>query len=144
MSPKRRWWLLALVSIPVAIASSGCCSLKCREATAPLVFVSEVPDKASRDPIVISKKAKQEIVWRLSAGSTITSIDISLGGQPVPFENCATSGSVCRIACHNRACVSGAVSEALEPVPSKGYYYDYGFYRSPSGKSSDPGIRIDP
>lgn len=142
MSPKRRWWLLALVSVPVAFASSGCCSLKCREATAPLVFVSEAPDRASRDPIVISKKAKQEIVWRLSAGSTITSIDISLDAHPAPFENCATSEKVCRIACQNRACVSGAINPSLE-VPRDGIYYAYVFTR-PGAVSSDPGIRIEP
>jgi hypothetical protein len=143
MSPKRRWWSLILVSLiaVAAIGSWGCCTVKCREATAPLVFVSE-PDRVSRDPIVISKMAKQEIVWRLSAGSTITSIDISLGAHPAPFENCATSEKVCRIACQNRACVSGAINPSLD-VPKGGIYYAYAFAR-PGAVSSDPGIRIDP
>ncbi|HEU5250475.1 MAG TPA: hypothetical protein VFW15_10865 [Thermoanaerobaculia bacterium] len=145
MSSERRWgWPLALVSLTTVtvLGTSGCCTVKCCESTARIIVVSDT-DTVPVDPIVISKKAKQEIVWRLPAKSTISNVAITLGKNTAPFEGCETTEGLCRIACHNGACASGAVNASLV-VPNQGLYYGYAFARPASAASKDPGIRIDP
>jgi hypothetical protein len=140
----RRWFRTLALVFPAALllGSGGCCTLKCREATAPIVDV-ESADRVSRDPVVISKRAGQSIVWRLPSGSTISRIAITLGGNPAPFEDCQTTEGYCRIACHDRTCASGPIVPSLE-VPGGGLYYAYAFEHAAGTVSSDPGIRIDP
>lgn len=143
MSPKRRRWLSALVFVsPLLLGTWGCCSLKCRQNTAPILDVSST-DTVPVEEVRISKKAHQQVVWRLPSGSTVSNVAITLGGHPAPFENCVASEGYCRIACCNRSCVSGAINPTLD-VPPGGIYYAYAFDHSPPATSSDPGIRIDP
>ena len=124
-----------------ALGSWGCCSVRCCDKTAGLVLVSP-SDGVSSDPIVISKKPHQEILWKLPAESTIQFVAITLAANPAPFEGCTTTEGVCRIACGHGLCSSGPISEAVEP-PSTGIYYGYAFQHAGSA-SADPGIRIDP
>ena len=139
MHRRRRWGLPLLLFISIlGFGTWGCCTLKCRENTARVV---DVPPNEQLPDIHISKAARQQIVWRLAPGSTITTVRISLGGgKPAPFEDCATIEGLCVLACHDRACVSGPVNAALA-VPA---YYDYTFGHASGATSSDPGIRIDP
>ena len=144
MFAQRRWWLTALGSVIAltALGSWGCCSVRCCDKTAGLVLVSP-SDAVSSDPIVISKKRHQEILWKLPAESTIQYVAITLaGGQPAPFDSCETTERVCRIACEHRLCSSGAISPSVLP-PHDGIYYNYAFQHAGLA-SSDPGIRIDP
>lgn len=140
----RRWSRTVTLVFPVALlfGSGGCCTLKCRQATAPIVDVTSA-DGVSRDPVVISKSAGQSILWRLPSGSTVSRIAITLGGNPAPFEDCQTTEGYCRIACHERVCASGPIAPSLE-VPRAGLYYAYAFEHAAGAASSDPGIRIDP
>jgi hypothetical protein len=143
MSSQGRW-ILALGSLltVAALGSWGCCSVRCCDKTAGVVLVS-ASDEVSSDPIVISKKRHQEILWKLPAESTIQYVAITLGeGKPAPFEGCTTTEGVCRIACGHGLCSSGAISPAVVP-PHGGIYYAYVFQHA-SSASSDPGIRIDP
>ncbi len=142
MSCQRRWWVLALGSLiaVIALGSWGCCSVRCCESFARIVVVSSTADGVSIDPIVISKKRGQEILWKLPPESTISNVAITLGEKPVPFVACQTSEGVCHIACENRLCVSGPISPTLEPPKA----YEYTFAHPVSAASLDPGIRIDP
>ncbi|SRR6266566_2143969 len=150
MSSKRRWWLTALGSLIAltALGSWGCCSVTCcdKRARNQLVLVSADGDKVSIDPIVVSQRLRHEIVWRLPAESTIASIAITprdkTGPAWTPFERCEMTADVCRIACVQRVCMSGAVNPA--PPVTKPIYYDYAFTHPVTGASLDPGIRIDP
>jgi len=143
MVPERRGSLLALGALltVTALGSWGCCSVRCCDQTAGLAVVSPT-DAVSPDPIVISKKRHQEILWKLPAESTIQYVAITLGVNPVPFEGCETTEGVCRIACEGRLCSSGPISPSVMP-PRDGIPYAYVFQR-PEASSSDPGIRIDP
>jgi hypothetical protein len=147
MAPKRRWWVPALVLlILVAIIGSwGCCTVTCceRKPRNQLVLVVD-GDKPSIDPIVISKKAEHEIVWKLPAESTIANVTITLGRNPAPFVGCQTSEGVCRIACQDRLCISGPINAALVVPESGRLYYEYAFTRPVTGASADPGIEIRP
>ena len=138
MYRRRRWGLpLLLFASTFGFVTWGCCTLKCREDTARVV---DVPANEQLPDIHISKKARQQIVWRLASGSTITAVRIALAGKPAPFEDCATSEGLCVLTCHDRACVSGPVSAAVV-APA---YYEYTFGHASGATSSDPGIRIDP
>ncbi len=119
-----------------------CCDKQPRN---QLIFVSPTEDRVSLETAVISKKLQQEIVWKLPAGSTITSVSIILAGKPAPFLACRPNEGRCHISCANRLCASGPIDPSL-PVPEKkpGPYYEYGFARGPSQASLDPGFRIDP
>jgi hypothetical protein len=142
MSLQNRWTLaLGFLLAVTALGSGGCCTLRCCDKTAGLVVVSST-DAVSADPIVISQKRHQEVLWKLPAESTIDSIVITLGGNPAPFEACETSEGVCRIACEHRLCSSGPISAVVHP-PHAGIYYGYTFHHGGSA-STDPGIRIDP
>jgi hypothetical protein len=114
-----------------------CCDTKPRN---QLVLVSDA-DKPSIDPIVISKSAGHQIVWRLPAESTIANIAITLGEKPVPFEACETAEGICRIACQNGLCASGPINPVLSP-PEGGILYEYVFARPTSAASADPGFII--
>ncbi len=143
MASKRPWRLLAFRSViaTAAIGSWGCCSVKWCD-TQPrnqLVIVLDA-DKVSADPIVVSQKARHEIVWRLPAESTIGHVEIVLAGKPAPFERCETVEGVCRIACSSGLCSSGPVTAAVRPPAEYGYV----FARPGSAASLDPTIRIDP
>lgn len=146
MSPKRPWWILALGSLITltAFGSWGCCTVKCCEKQPhnQLVLVRE-GDKVSSDPIVISKSAGHEIAWTLPAESTIAYVAITLGSNPAPFEGCATTEEVCRIACEHRLCSSGPISPGVNPPLHGEIYYDYVFQHAGSA-SADPGIIIRP
>lgn len=146
MSPKHPWWHLALGSLiaVAAFGSWGCCTVT-RCDTKPrnqLVLVMEA-DKVSIDAIVISKSAGHEIVWRLPAESTISSVAITLDGKPDPFVACRTTEGVCHISCENGLCSSGPVNPAVSP-PESGILYDYVFARPTSAASADPRIIIRP
>ncbi len=137
----RNLFLGTLLTV-AALGSWGCCSVRCCDKTAGLVLVS-VSDEVSSDPVVISKKRHQEILWKLPAESTIQYVAITLdAGKPAPFEGCTTTEGVCRIACGHGLCSSGPISAAVEP-PRDGIYYGYVFQHA-SSASADPGIRIDP
>ena len=142
MSSKGRWALVlgSLLAVS-ALGTWGCCTVKCCEKTAGLVLVS-ASDAVSADPIVISKKRHQEILWKLPGDSTIQYVAITLEGKPAPFEGCTTAEGVCRIACGHGLCSSGPISAAVMP-PHGGIYYGYAFQHAASA-STDPGIRIDP
>jgi len=144
-----RWWLLALgsLSIVTVFGSSGCCTVTCCD-TKPrnqLVLVLD-GDKPSIDPIVISWSARQEIVWKLPAGSTITNVEVQLEGKPKPFAACDTSTEgLCKISCREGLCPSGPIDAALPQPKEKPYpYYRYSFRHSDSKASADPGFEIDP
>jgi hypothetical protein len=141
MSFQGRWTVVLGSVLAVAILGSwGCCSVPCDPA-GQLIVVKEKETRDAYQLIVISKGRHQQIVWKLSSGSSWTHVAITLAEHPAPFVNCVTSGGVCKIACENRLCYSGSIDPAL-PVPS--ITYDYRF-RGPGGEvSSDPGIRIDP
>jgi hypothetical protein len=143
MSSRGRWALvIGSLLVVSALGTWGCCSLRCCDKTAGLVLVS-ASDAVSVDPIVISKKRHQEILWKLPADSTIQYVTITLdGGKPAPFEGCTTTEGVCRIACGHGLCSSGPISEAVHP-PHGGISYSYAFQHAASA-SADPGIRIDP
>lgn len=137
----RNLFLGSLLTV-AALGSWGCCSVRCCDRTAGLVLVSP-SDGVSSDPIVISRKRHQEILWKLPAESTIQFVAITLdGGKPAPFEGCTTTEGVCRIACGHGLCSSGPISAAVVP-PRDGIYYGYVFQHAASA-SADPGIRIDP
>ncbi|MDQ5871758.1 MAG: hypothetical protein M3547_06075, partial [Acidobacteriota bacterium] len=142
MVSRNRWRPIALgfLIAVTAFGSWGCCTARYCENTAGVVLVSP-DDKVSNETIVISKKRKQEILWKLPAESTVQNVAITLGGNPPPFEGCETTEGVCRIPCERRLCSSGAINPGLSP-PSGGIYYAYVF-QHPAGASSDPGIRID-
>jgi hypothetical protein len=125
----------------MALGSWGCCTARQCENTAGVVTVSPT-DFVSNEMIVISKKKKQEILWRLPADSTIRYVAISLGGNPAPFETCEMAEGTCRIPCERRTCASGPINPSLTP-PAGGITYGYLFQR-PEGASADPTIRIDP
>lgn len=129
-----------VLAVVTALGSWGCCSVRCED-TADVVVVSAT-GAVSSEVIAISKQRRQEILWRLPAGSTITSVAIALGGNPPPFEGCATAEGTCRIPCQNRACASGPINPSLTPPPG-GTSYAYAFER-PEGATADPTIRIDP
>ena len=141
----RHRWHPVTVGFLVAVttlASWSCRTVPCCEDSAEVVLVSPT-DTVSNELIVISKKRRQEILWRLPADSTIQSVAITLAGKPAPFEACdTTTAGTCRIPCESRVCASGAINSALEPPPG-GITYAYLFYR-PEGASADPTIRIDP
>jgi hypothetical protein len=143
----RRRWLPALVFIcPLLLGTWGCCSLKCRQDTAPVLNVSQTDNvPPEHDPVRISKAAGQQILWWLPEGSTVSSVRIALAGQSVPFDRCvAGEGGYCSLPCQNRVCASGPVSASLE-IPAGTYkYYGYDFQHASGASSSDPGIRIDP
>jgi hypothetical protein len=113
--------------------------MKCRESTARIVVVTE-GDGVSIDPIVISTGAHQEILWKLPAESTISSVAITLARNPDPFVACQTTEGVCHIACENRLCASGPINPTLEPPKN----YGYTFARPVSAASADPGFIIRP
>lgn len=141
MAPERRGSFLVLGALltVTALGSWGCCSVRCCDKTAGLVVVSPTGE-ADPDPIVISKRRHQEILWKLSAGSTFASVAITLDRNPPPFERCETAEGVCRIACQSGFCSSGPISEAV--VPPVEYKY---VFQGPTGEvSADPIIRIDP
>ena len=141
MSSQGRWTLaLGSLLTVAALGSGACCSVPCDPA-GQLIVVKEKETRDAYQLIVISKGRHQQIVWKLSSGSSWTHVAITLAEHPAPFVNCVTDGGVCKIACENRLCYSGSIDPAL-PVPST--TYDYRF-RGPGGEvSSDPGIRIDP
>ena len=142
MFPTHRWKPITfgvLVAV-TALGSWGCCTMRCED-TADVVVVSATGEVSS-EVVAISKKRRQEILWRLSADSTITSVAIALGGNPPPFERCATAEGTCRIPCESRACASGPINPSLSPPPG-GISYAYAFER-PEGATADPTIRIDP
>ena len=143
MSSKGRWTLaLGSLFTVTALGSWGCCSVRCCDKTAGLVLVT-ASDGVSSDPIVISKKRHQEILWKLPADSTIQYVAITLDeGKPAPFEGCTTTEGLCRIACGHGLCSSGPISASVMP-PHGGIYYNYAFQHAASA-SLDPGIRIDP
>lgn len=138
--PRRSITFGVLISA-MALGSWGCCTARNCENTAGVVTVSGM-DAVSNDMIVISKKKKQEILWRLPADSTIRYVAISLGGNPAPFEMCEAAAGACRIPCERRVCASGPINPSLDPPPG-GITYSYVFER-PEGASADPTIRIDP
>ncbi|HZI65286.1 MAG TPA: hypothetical protein VFF17_01865 [Thermoanaerobaculia bacterium] len=143
MFSRHRWHPITvgfLIAV-TTLGSWGCRSVPCCEDAAAVVLVSAM-DAVSNDLIVISKKRRQEILWRLPADSTIQSVAISLAGKPAPFEACATAEGTCRIPCERRVCSSGPINPSLEP-PAGGITYAYLFQR-PEGASADPTIRIDP
>ncbi|MEO8347986.1 MAG: hypothetical protein ABI610_03660 [Acidobacteriota bacterium] len=142
MFSKHGWRIAFGFSIVVtAFGSWGCCSARYCENAAEVVLVS--PDgKVSNEMIVISKKRHQEILWRLPADSTTQSVAIALGGNPPPFEGCATTEGSCRIPCERRVCASGPINPSLSPPPG-GITYAY-VLQGPEGASADPTIRIDP
>ena len=147
MSVKRRWSFLALGSMiaTAGFGSWGCCTVTCCE-TKPrnqLVLVMDA-DKPSIDPIVVSKSAGHEIAWRLPSDSTISHVAIALGGQPAPFERCATVETVCRIPCESGLCASGRIAAAVTPPEGGEIRYDYVFERPASAASADPTIIIRP
>jgi hypothetical protein len=141
MVPERRGSFLVLGALlaVTALGSWGCCSARCCDKTAGLAVVSP-SDEVSPDPIVISKKAHQEILWKLPAESTIRYVVITLAEKPAPFERCATVEGFCRIACEGGFCASGPINEAVVP-PAE---YSYVFERTTGEASADPIIRIDP
>jgi hypothetical protein len=143
MSIQPRWARAALGSLLAltALGTWGCCSVRCCDQKASVVVVSSA-DAVTADPVVISKKRHQEILWKLPPDSTIDYIAIDLAGKPAPFESCETAEGVCRIACGHHLCSSGAINPALDP-PHAGIYYGYHFHHGET-VSSDPGIRIDP
>jgi len=151
MSSQRRWWLGALGSMIAlaAIGSWGCCSVTCcdKKPRNQLILVSPTADAVQPDVAVISKMAREEIVWKLPDGSTITHIDI-IPKAPTPdtkpFEKCQMTQNVCRIDCKDGLCPTGAINPALNPTKEQSFYYDYGFKRLAATASTDPGIRIDP
>jgi hypothetical protein len=147
MSVKRRWLLLALGSLiaAAAIGSWGCCTVTCCEPKAKIQFVEVEPGTLNvrTDPVVISKKRNQEILWRLPADSTVVAVEITLGANPAPFEDCETGvAGVCRLPCHGRVCASGPIDPNLQ-VETK-LYYDYRFRKADQTASVHPTIRIDP
>ena len=142
MSSRGRWALvIGSLFVVSALGTWGCCSLRCCDKTAGLVLVS-ASDAVSTDPIVISKKRHQEILWKLPGDSTIQYVAINLEANPAPFEGCTTADGVCRIACGHGLCSSGPISAAVMP-PHSGISYGYSFQHAASA-SSDPSIRIDP
>jgi hypothetical protein len=142
MSLKGRWWPIALGSLVAVttLGSLGCCSVRCCGSVVKIVVVSPTADGVSVDPVVISKKAGQEIVWKLPAESTISNVAITLAGNPDPFAACQTTEGVCHIACENRLCPSGPINPALEPPKSYGYLFE----RPVTAASADPGFIIRP
>lgn len=142
MSSQGRWTLaLGSFLTVAALGSWGCCSVPCDPA-GQLIVVKEKETKDAYQLITISKGRHQQIVWKLSSGSSWTQVAITLGEHPAPFVNCVTTGGVCEIVCEHRLCYSGSIDPTL-PVPPP-ITYDYQF-RGPGGAvSSDPGIRIDP
>lgn len=131
---------LGVLVAVTALGSWGCCTMQCED-TANVVVVSATGEVSS-EVVAISKQRRQEILWRLPNDSTITSVAIVLGGNPPPFERCATAEGTCRIPCENRACASGPINPSLSP-PTGGISYGYAFER-PEGATADPTIRIDP
>lgn len=129
--------LCALLALAVP-GSWGCCTVRC-ENTAGVVLVSPT-DAVSPDPIVISKGRRQEILWKLPAGTTVNYVAITLGTEAAPFERCQTAEGVCRIACEGALCASGPVNAAVD-APAE---YGYVFERPAALASLDPTIRIDP
>ena len=149
MVPERRGSLLALGALltVTALGSWGCCSVRCCEAKPRNQLVLVLPeDKVLPDTIAISWSARQEVVWKLPAGSTIDRVEILLEGKPKPFETCDTStAGLCSISCREGLCPSGPIDAALPMPKEKPYpYYRYSFHHSDSTASADPGIRIDP
>jgi hypothetical protein len=143
MVSRNRGSLFALGSLlaATALGSWGCCSVKCCESFARIAVASPTGEPPA-SLVVISKKRKQEILWRLPATSTTSNVAITLAGKPAPFVACATAEGVCHIPCEHTLCASGPIAPALD-VPSGGIYYEYAF-QSGSSASLDPGIRIDP
>ena len=144
MSSTRTRWTLPQVSfLAIALLGMwGCCSVPC-DPKGQLIVVREKETRDAYQLIVISKSKHQEIVWKLSSGSSYTNVAIHLGGHPEPFVNCSTTGAVCEIRCEHQLCFSGSINPAI-PASSLPITYDYQFGGPGGVTSSDPGIRIDP
>lgn len=143
MSSQGRWALVlgSLLAVTV-LGSWGCCSVRCSPAGRALVKV-DARLLASHEPIVLSKKKHDEIVWKLEPGSPYTKVAIELKGHPDPFVSCKTEAGICWIPCDGRFCFSDSINPLLDIPTSPGIYYDYHF-NGVAATSSDPGIRIDP
>ena len=140
-SQGRRNLALGTVLAVTVLGIWGCCSVPC-DPQGKLIVVDEKDTKNLYKLIVISKEKHQQIVWKLSSGSSWTKVAIDLGGHPAPFVNCVTSSGVCEIACEHRLCYSGSIDPTLPVPPPITYEYEF---RGPGGEASaDPGIRIDP
>jgi hypothetical protein len=144
MSSQGRWALVVGSLLAVsALGTWGCCTAGPGDSNSKIVFVKVTSSGVSLDPIPISKKKHQQIVWKLQSGSPYTTVAIPLGTHPEdPFVNCRTSAGVCQIDCEHGYCFSGSINPVL-PVPEP-IYYDYHFESGGGVTSSDPGIRIDP
>src|SRR4030095_13115965 len=111
----RRRWLPALVFIcPLLLGTWGCCSLKCRQDTAPVLNVSPTDHVALAGHPVLS--------------------DRGVAGE----------GGYCSLPCQNRVCASGPVSASLEIPAGTYKYYGYDFQHASGASSSDPGILLGP
>jgi hypothetical protein len=144
MSSPGRWALALGILITASVLGVwGCCTVKwCDPQEERIVTVKEKDAKADEYyETAISKMKHQQIVWKLSSGSTWTHVAIRLAGQPPPFVACEVSGDLCNIPCRNHVCLSGSINPALNPPPSLKYGY---VFSSAGATSSDPGIRIDP
>ena len=128
----------------VALTEWGCCSA---EKTAAVVLIGVghqldggSPTRPEKATIHVSKK--EQLIWKAAPGGRLTSISITLAGKQPPFRKCA-SGSSCVIPCDpDGVCVSGPISETLNP-PATGLYYDYTAAFTAGGQA-DPGFIIKP
>lgn len=150
MSSRGRWALVLGSLLAVgALGTWGCCTVRCSPGGRALVKV-DARLLGSHEPIVLSKKKHDEIVWKLEPGSPYTRVAIELKGHPDPFVSCKTEAGICWIPCDRqtdnehaaRFCFSDSINPLLD-VPTSGIYYDYHF-NGTTATSSDPGIRIDP
>jgi hypothetical protein len=138
--------LASCIALACSIAFSwwGCCSAE-RTAAVVLIGVGHGLDGGSPtrpEKATIHVSRKEQLIWKAAPGGRLTSISIALAGKQPPFRKCGGAGA-CVIPCDpDGVCVSGPISETLNP-PASGLYYEYTAALAAGGQA-DPGFIIKP
>ena len=108
----------------------------------PNVFVVVSDSRATPNPVPLSKKLQQQVVWTSATTSgLVTAIEIDFTGKPQPFAGAVAGNKLTLQAALNGVCASGPIAAGVNPSPSVSYTY-----KVKIGSNWGPSavIRIDP